>query len=279
METFRPVNEGAEKILNVDFKTLDKGYVVLRDYLGTDESIVAAARVSYDKGVGDKEGNNRLISFLMREGHTSPFEQCVLTFDIKAPIFVFREMIRHRTFRLNEISGRYAVLPEEYYIPDVNRVQGQSITNKQGSGEFLGEEVAVTFLEDTVKYVSSAAFDSYHEALEDGVSKELARIILPVNTYSRMRVQCDLHNLFHFLKLRLSGKAQWEIRQTAEAMANITRQCFSVSYKAFEEYVLYSKSLSFSERKILADYFNNLVQAPSKIYEIINKIDPNVNWN
>jgi thymidylate synthase (FAD) len=270
------VNPGAERRIDDVIPVLDQGFVVLRDYLGNDESVVSAARVSYDRGVGDEEDTRRLINFLMRERHTSPFEQCVLTFDIKAPIFVFRELVRHRTLRLNEISGRYAELAEEYYVPTLDRVRVQSKTNKQGSGEPVSPEAAEMFL-DRTRDISSQAFDGYHHSLNQEVARELARITLPLNTYSRMRVQCDLHNLLHFTKLRTAQGAQWEIRQFAHAISSIIRESFPMTWDAFEEHVLEAVTLSKTERETLNTYLSSgtltgIVKVDPVLQRIANKV-------
>jgi thymidylate synthase (FAD) len=275
MDTKRLISPGAESLLGVSFPVLDKGYLKLVDYAGCDNTVVAAARQSYDKGMDqdDMTGNERLINFLMREKHTSPFEQPMMVFEVKAPILVFREWHRHRTARLNEMSGRYTQLMREFYVPAAERVQEQSKANKQGSGTIMEAEFAANFRLN-VNYACNNAFDQYEEWLEAGVAKELARIILPVNTYSKMVWQCDLSNLLHFLRLRMASTAQYEIRQYAELIGKAVETAFPTVWAAFEEYTLGAKTLSRSEVLVLADLFKELGSfgATPAMQKIIDKL-------
>lgn len=253
--------------MGATFQVLDKGSITLVDYLGTDETIVAAARHSYGGGldVEDHEGNARLINFLMREKHSSPFEQPAMVFEVKAPIFVFREWHRHRTAKLNEMSGRYTELMQEFYTPNPERVQAQSKSNKQGSGPYLGDDISDWFIE-AVDAQCISAFDAYRRALNEGVSKELARIVLPVNTYSKMVWQCDLSNLLNFIRLRSAPTAQWEIRQFSDQIALAVQQSFPKVWAAFDEHVLGAVTLSRSERRqLLTAIEEDTVQAYEKL--------------
>jgi thymidylate synthase (FAD) len=245
-------NPGADNLLGQVIPVLDKGSVCLVDYWGDDTSVVEAARVSYGKAadVHDVEGNRRLINYLMKHDHGSPFEQCGMAFNVKAPIFVFREWHRHRTASLNEISGRYAQLPDEYYIPAPERVQTQSATNKQGSGDQCSEDVTEDF-RINVEATGMDAFAEYHLALTAGVSRELARIVLPLNTYSSMRWSCNLRNLLHFLRLRTAPNAQFEIRVFAEAIAEVVKAAYPLVYTAWVEHVQKAVTLSYSEVQCL----------------------------
>lgn len=251
-ETKRYVNDGAEQYMYEVIPVHNKGYIKLVDYMGTDETVVAAARHSFGKGVdfNDHAGNERLINFLMREWHTSPFEQPALVFEVKAPLFVFRQWHRHRTAKLNEASGRYMELPEDVYTPAYERIAAQSTSNKQGSGAELSSDVKDLFLEMHHKQ-TEAAFESYHSYLENGVARELARIDLPLSTYSVMVWQMDMHNLLHFLRLRMDSHSQQEIRDYANAIADVVKVAFPKVWAAFEEYVLYAATFSRSELKIL----------------------------
>jgi thymidylate synthase (FAD) len=264
METKRMCSVGAEKFMEVSLPVLDKGYVKLVDYLGCDNTVVAAARHSYDKGLNqdDMSGNEKLINYLMREKHTSPFEQPAMVFEVKAPIMVFREWHRHRTGKLNEMSGRYAQLQREFYVPDLHRVQTQSKANKQGSGESI-DPIAAKIFCDEVKRVCNAAFDLYEEALEQGIAKELARLVLPVNTYSKMVFQCDMHNWMNFLRLRCDTKAQFEIRQYAGRIYNVMQEAFPVISAAFEEYVLKGTHLSRTDRQCVYDLLTGRIDLTS----------------
>lgn len=248
MQTKRLVNNGAEEHMYKTYPVLDKGYIKLVDYMGTDETVVAAARHSYDKGLdlNDHTGNRKLIDFLMKNKHTSPFEQPALVFEVKAPIFVFREWHRHRTAKLNEMSARYTVMPNEYYVPTPERIQFQNKNNKQGSAERMSDRFVDQFLSNYV-FDTDTAFDAYETACENNLAKEVARIGLPVSTYSKMVWQSDLSNLLHFLRLRTANSAQWEIRQYADEIKAIVADAFPKVYNAFTNHVLNAKTLSGSQ--------------------------------
>lgn len=231
-------NPGADALIGEKFDVLDHGFVYLVDYMGGDDRIVQAARVSYGAGTKTKREDDALINYLLKNKHTSPFEQVVLTFHCKMPIFVARQWVRHRTARLNEVSGRYSVLKPEYYTPDVWRGQGKK--NKQGSTGVAEYNPRSDPSED-------AAFREYNYRLESGVARELARTCLPVSTYTEWYWQIDLHNLFHFLRLRLDDHAQLEIRVYGEAMAKIAKVVAPVAYAAFEEHILHSVTISRTE--------------------------------
>jgi thymidylate synthase (FAD) len=208
--------------------------------MGNDLSIVRAARVSYDAAwrTGEDEGaDEKLIRYMMKNRHTSPFEAVSLTFEIKAPIFVFRQWHRHRTWSYNEVSARYAPLPEEYYVPAPEKVGVQSKDNKQMRD--LQEAAGVTdedigFINDLQAH-SGRGFELYKFHLDKGVPRELARCFLGLNTYSHMFASVNLHNLFHFLRLRLHSHAQYEIRVYAEAMLDIITPMLPVATAAFKE--------------------------------------------
>jgi len=239
----------AEEILDKEFKVLDRGFVRLVDYMGGDERITQAARVSYGEGTRSVRQDKGLINYLMKHGHTSPFEQVMLTFHSKMPIFVARQWVRHRTARLNEISGRYSVMEEEFYLPAEESIRFQSERNKQGrSDEEVPPELRGRVLE-ILKRDQSAAYASYAELIEDGIARELARINLPLSLYTQWYWQIDLHNLFHFLRLRMDRHAQYEIRVYAETMAGMARAVAPLAYKAFETHVLGGVNLSRAEAK------------------------------
>ncbi len=214
---------------------LDHGFVRWVDSMGSDLSVVRAARVSYDADWRTNEGEKdaKLIRYLMRNHHTSPFEACTLTFEIKAPIFVIRQWHRHRTWSYNEVSARYTELPEEFYIPDAEQITTQSEDNKQmrTTEQHPGAEGWRVVYEQRMK----ECFFLYRAALADGVPRELARSILPLATYSRFFGTVNLHNLFHFLRLRLHPHAQYEIRVYAETLLELTEKAFPVSTAAFKE--------------------------------------------
>lgn len=207
------------------------GYIRYIDHLGSDLRIVEAARVSYGGASKGEEADKKLLFYLYRNRHTSPFEQCNITFNIKFPIFLMRQFVRHRTFRLNEWSGRYSELADEFFIPSCWRTQDAK--NKQGSvvAELNHDQLDAIALE-----VYSHAHSRYKDMLSMGVAKEMARFILPVGIYTEIYVNCDLHNLLHFLRLRLDPHAQQEIRIVATAMAEIASKLFPWTFEAFTRF-------------------------------------------
>lgn len=218
---------------------LDHGIVRLIDYMGSDLSVVRNARVSYNAEwrTGDDEGKDtKLIHYLVKNQHTSPFEAVNFTFEIKAPIFIFRQWHRHRTWSYNEVSARYAELPEEYYVPNDSQITTQSKSNKQMRTDEVHPEAAI--ISDMITDQCSAAFTAYKKMLAMGCPRELARGVLPVNTYSHMFATVDLLNLMKFLKLRLHEHAQYEIRVYAQAMLDLIEPLCPVSVAAFKEHVL-----------------------------------------
>jgi thymidylate synthase (FAD) len=241
----------AETLLDKAFPVLDHGFVRLVDYLGGDARIVQAARVSYGEGTKTVREDRALIDYLLRNRHTSPFEQVILTFHVKMPIFVARQWIRHRTARLNEISGRYSVMRDEFYVPRPFEVRFQSGRNRQGGSE---EEVPEALRErviDALRRDQTSTYGRYEELLEDGIARELARINLPLSLYTEMYWQIDLNNLFHFLRLRMDWHAQYEIRAYGDAMATMVRAVCPLAYEAFEEHVLGARTFSASELQVL----------------------------
>lgn len=232
---------------------LNCGSITLIDTLGDDQRIVDAARVSYNDKTKHASTSEQLIDYLMRHNHTSPFEQVEFVFHVKAPLFVFREWQRHRTASLNEISARYSVLPNEFYVPTHERVTTQSDTNKQGSSNEALQDDAIEAYLMTLEGFHRFAYEVYELNLKRGVARELARTILPLSIYSEMVWKIDLHNLFHFLRLRTSPNAQYEIRVYAEAIAEMVRQHVPLAYKAFEKHVLCAERFSSDELDILLD--------------------------
>lgn len=215
---------------------LDHGYVHMVDSMGSDLSIVRAARVSYDADwrTGADEGKDeKLIRYLMKNRHTSPFESVTFTFEVKAPIFVFRQWHRHRTFSYNEISARYSELPEEFYVPELEQVTTQSSSNKQMRTGEQNPRAAEILAE--IAGQNGGAFFTYRNLLEMGCPRELARSVLPVGTYSRMFATANLHNIMHFLRLRLHEHSQYEIRVYAEAMLTLIESVCPVTVAAFKE--------------------------------------------
>nr|WP_148205702.1 FAD-dependent thymidylate synthase [Neorickettsia risticii] len=247
-ETKRVVSESLEKKLGESYQVFDKGFIRVVDYMGNDQAIVQAARVSYGKGTKTVNQDRGLIHYLMRHGHTTPFEMCEIKFHVKMPIFVARQWIRHRTANVNEYSARYSIVEEEFYIPEIDKVCYQSATNSQGRGDRLEQEFAQEFCDFLTKS-NSSTYDEYTRFIRKGLAREIARIGMPLNTYTEMYWKVDLHNLFHFLKLRSHQGAQYEIRKYAEVMEEIVSSWVPMAYEAFLEYVKHAKTLSRSAIK------------------------------
>lgn len=217
-----------------EIKLLNHGHVRLVDHMGNDLSIVRSARVSYDSDwrAGADEGKDeKLINYLMKNKHTSPFESVTFTFEVKAPIFVFRQWHRHRTWAFNEISARYAELPEEFYVPEVDKITTQSVNNKQ---QRTDEQLAAAeACQEIIKAGCGAAFADYHELLTLGCPRELARGVLPVNTYSKMFATVNLNNLLKFIDLRDHSHAQYEVQVYARAMLDLIEPIVPVAVAAY----------------------------------------------
>ncbi len=248
----RTIVETAEALIDQEIKVLDHGFVRLVDYMGGDDRIVQSARVSYGEGTKSYRQDRGLIHYLMKHWHTSPFEQVQLTFHAKMPIFVARQWVRHRTARLNEISGRYSVMKDEFYVPEPEQIRYQSVSNKQGRSDEalpLGEAQAVI---ETMREEQRAMYGSYQALLHKNVARELARSNLPNSLYTEWYWQIDLHNLFHFLRLRMDPHAQYEIRVYGEAMAKCAQAVAPIAYEAFEEHVLGTVTFSRAECQALA---------------------------
>ena len=237
----------AEEILDKEYKVLDKGFVRLVDYLGGDARIVQAARVSYGDGTKSVREDAGLIDYLLRHQHTSPFEQVVLTFHIKMPIFVARQWVRHRTARLNEISGRYSIMQDECYLPASEDIAFQSTDNRQGRMSEPAPLEVRTQIRDTLQAQQETAYREYSALIDTKLARELARINLPLSAYTEMYWQIDLHNLFHFLKLRCDSHAQKEIRDYAFVLLEICRSVAPLATKSFEKHILTGVHLSGSE--------------------------------
>ena len=217
-------------------KVLDHGYVRLVDFMGSDGSIVRAARVSYDaewRAGSDEKSDARLINFLWRNKHSTPFEAVEFQFEVKAPIFVFRQWHRHRTWSYNEVSARYTELPEEFYVPRPEHIGTQSEDNKQARDMSYGD-LEAEYSSKVIQEACHRAFADYEILLKHGVPRELARSVLPVATYSRMFAKVNLLNLFKFLTLRLHPHAQYEIRVYAQAMLDLIRPLVPVAVAAWE---------------------------------------------
>lgn len=239
-DTISNVND----ILGKEFRCLDKGFVRLVDVMGDDSSIVQAARVSYGKGTKSVREDRGLIRYLIRHKHTSPFEMVEFKFHVKLPIFVARQWIRHRTANVNEYSGRYSEMTNDFYVPEIEELRPQSTYNKQGrSDEEMPLETAKD-IRETMQHSQEKLYSDYTDLIEKGLARELARINLPLSNYTEWYWKIDLHNLFHFLRLRLDSHAQYEIRVYGEAIAEIVKVATPLAYEAFEDYILRSADIS-----------------------------------
>jgi thymidylate synthase (FAD) len=242
--TARPTVPALEAMLHTPIPCLDHGFVRVVDYMGDDGAVVQAARVSYGKGTRQVSEDRGLIRYLMRHRHTTPFEMCELKVHVKLPIFVARQWIRHRTASVNEISARYSVLDREFYLPRAEDLAVQSTNNKQGRGATLDEESAERVL-TLLRRDATTAHGTYEQLLADeGLARELARMNLPVSWYTQWYWKIDLHNLLHFLALRIDPHAQYEIRVYGEALAQVARAWVPLCWEAFEDYRIGGAHLS-----------------------------------
>ncbi len=239
----------AEALLDQEIKVLDKGFVRLVDYMGGDQRIVQAARVSYGAGTKTLRQDRGLIHYLLKNEHTSPFEQVILTFHTKMPIFVARQWVRHRTARLNEISGRYSIMRDEFYVPEPDQMRGQSSDNKQARSDEVLPNAADMIAE--MEADQRQLYSHYEGMIEGGLAREVARANLPLSLYTEWYWQIDLHNLLRFLRLRMDSHAQYEIRVYAEAMAQCAKAVAPLAYEAFVEHILGSARFSRAECEAL----------------------------
>ncbi|MCL5964869.1 MAG: FAD-dependent thymidylate synthase [Deinococcus sp.] len=229
---------------------LDQGFVRLVDVMGSDARIVQAARVSYGEGTKTVREDAGLIDYLMRHRHTSPFEMVEFTFHIKAPIFVVRQWFRHRTASVNEISARYSVMKDEFFLPSANDLRAQSNKNKQVGEGLLPPEKADE-AHSIIQTTQTESYAAYQQLLELGLARELAREVLPVGLYTEFYWKQNLHNLLHFLKLRLDWHAQAEIRAFADAVAWFVKEAVPLTWQSFEEHMLKGRNLSGLELEVL----------------------------
>ena len=252
--TRRAVAPALEEILYEALPVLDRGFVRVIDYMGDDAAIVQAARVSYGRGTRQVSSDRGLINYLMRMRHTSPFEMCELKLHEKLPIFVARQWIRHRTASVNEYSARYSMLDDEFYLPAPEHLATQSTTNRQGRAEALEGPAATAALE-ALETNAAEAYARYVALLNEGdgqpldtdrpgLARELARAVLPLNTYTQWYWKIDLHNLLHFVALRADPHAQYEIRAYAEVLLDIVRRWVPLTHAAFVDYRLEGAELS-----------------------------------
>ena len=276
-QTLRAVSEGMEAHLYTAIPVLDHGFVRVIDYMGDDAAICQAARVSYGKGTKSVQNDEGLIRYLMRHWHSTPFEMCEVKLHVKLPVFVARQWIRHRTANVNEYSARYSILDREFYIPEASQLAAQSVVNNQGRGAALTPAEAARVL-DILKGDAARTYDHYEEMISEtspegeakqGLARELARMNLPANIYTQWYWKVDLHNLFHFLRLRADAHAQYEIRVYAEAICNVVADWVPAAYGAFEDYrmggaVLSAKGLDCLRRMLKGEVVTQETSGMSK---------------
>lgn len=252
-ETKRPTNPLAEEILGLYFEALDFGFVNLVDYMGTDQDVESAARVSYGAGTRKTNETKGLIRYLKRHKHSTPSEMIELKFHICCPIFVMRQWIRHRTSSTNEYSGRYSLMPMLFYTPKKENFALQSKNNNQGRAEIAGEE----FYHQTISQWNKLREDNaqlYENLTENDLARELARIDLPLSTYTQFYWKINLHNLFHFLTLRVDPHAQFEIQEYGKIIAGMVKRVAPLSYEAWIDYDTNGSHLSRMELDVLKKY-------------------------
>jgi len=255
-KTHRVTVEELEKTIEHGaINVLDHGFIRVVDYMGNDESIVQAARVSYGKGTKQVNQDKALINYLMKHYHTTPFEMCEIKLHIKAPIFVARQWLRHRTASVNEYSARYSILDKEFYVPSPENIGTQSEVNKQGRSSELSDEENAEILE-IIKNDSLHCYNNYKKLLNldeqgnvidenrSGLARELARVNLTMNYYTQFYWKINLHNFMHFVRLRADKHAQYEIQQYAELMLDLLELWCPLTYEAFMNYRYNSYSMS-----------------------------------
>jgi thymidylate synthase (FAD) len=226
------------------------GFVKLLDVMGDDEEVENSARISYGEGTRKVNQTRNLIRYLMRHKHTSPFEMCEVKFHLKLPIFIMRQLVRHRTANLNEYSGRYSVMSDEFYLPEGDYLAKQSTTNSQGRGEVLEQQGLLQF---EFNRIYDGASMAYQVLLEHDLSREVARALLPVANYTECIWKIDLHNFFHFVKLRSDSHAQREIRDYADAMYELVKPNFPLCCEAFEDYIQGATTFSKQEMGVIKE--------------------------
>lgn len=245
--TGRPTVLALEELLGQEIKILDKGFIRVIDYMGNDESIVQAARVSYGAGTKHVSQDKALINYLIRHNHTSPFEMCEIKFHVKLPIFVARQWVRHRTANLNEYSARYSIVEEEFYVPEKKDIAFQSKNNAQGRSETVPEDTAESFIKQLNNNIQ-ACYKSYNNFLNQDIARELARITIPLNNYTQWYWKTDLHNLLHFINLRADKQSQLEIRSYGEKIAEIVEKWVPLTYASFTQHK--KESITFSKNAL-----------------------------
>ena len=246
---------------------LDHGFVGLIDHMGSDSAVVQAARVSYGAGTKQVQDDRNLIRYLVRHEHTTPIEMCEVKFHIKLPIFVMRQLVRHRTASLNEYSARYSIMTDEFYIPELEQIQQQSSTNKQGREESDWGFEERRGVQHAFQRSFFNAYKEYEQLLGKdgtGLTRELSRSVLPVGGYTELYWKANLKNFLHMIRLRADSHAQWEIQEYANAMYSLAKPLFPEVCQAFEDYQqdcmrLSRMEISLIKRLVSIDKWNDLI--------------------
>ncbi len=255
-QIFRPQVEALDEILGKPFKVLNDGFIRIIDYMGNDESIVQAARVSYGRGTKKRYQDRGLIRYLLRHNHTTPFEMCEIKLHLRVPMDTWRQWIRHRTANVNEYSTRYSVAIDSTQITEPGAWRTQTTLNKQGSAGCLDIEEGQKFSDSEMK-LQQLARDTYQARIDAGIAREQARKDLSLCTYTEAYWKMDLHNLLHFLQLRMDSHAQYEIRTYAKTIADeIVSKWVPLAWEAFNDYALERQYLSNAEKKIIKEIIN-----------------------
>ena len=261
-KTKRVIAPELEEVLYEAIPILDHGFIRVIDYMGNDNSIVQAARVSYGKGTKKVNTDSGLIKYLMRHWHSTPFEMCEIKYHIKLPIFIARQWIRHRTANVNEYSARYSILDKEFYLPNKENLAAQSKNNRQGRGDVISGTQAQEVL-NLLKNDAERTYNNYEEMLNErydgsiidenktGLARELARMNLTLNTYTQWYWKTDLLNLMNFLRLRADHHAQYEIRAYADAMLNTLKKWVPITYDAFLDYRVGGTEVSSKGKEVI----------------------------
>lgn len=256
-----------DELLGKPFKVLNDGFVRVIDYMGSDESIVQAARVSYGKGTKKVNEDRGLIRYLMRHDHTTPFEMCEIKLHLRVPMDCWRQWSRHRTANVNEYSTRYSIAIDSFQVTAPREWRAQSTDNKQGSGNFVNEVIGNDLSKEESE-LHNRVKQVYEKRITAGIAREQARKDLPLSTYTEAYWKIDLHNLLHFLRLRMDDHAQLEIRSYATIIGNeIVKKWCPITWESFTEYKLNSTSFSEKELKVIA--YSQSKREENKIRELL----------
>lgn len=251
--TRRPVVAELDAAMHTPIPVLDHGFIRVVDYMGNDAAIVQAARVSYGKGTKKLSDDRGLIRYLVKNRHTTPLEMCEIKLHVKMPIFVARQWVRHRMASINEMSARYSELDKEFYFPDPSVMGLQDTKNRQGRTGEVGGDVAALILE-SLKGKCDGAYEEYQSYLKDGLARELARMVLPLNIYTQWYWKIDLHNLLHFLGLRMDKHAQHEIRVYANVIGDLVAKWCPLAWEAFQDFRFNAVTFSRQEMDYVRAY-------------------------